>query len=96
MSRERDLMTDREPTILRKLLQRLLTARARRNREDRFSKPWHAADVELHEIERAIFRLPAEPAPAPHRGAGAPSRAAGAPAARPNRPRLARTLPEGR
>jgi hypothetical protein len=51
-------MTQREPTPIRQLLDRLLTTRARRDREVRFSDAWRAADVELHQIERAIFRAP--------------------------------------
>jgi hypothetical protein len=50
-----------EPTILKRLLRRLLATRARRDREQRHTGPWNAADAELHAIERAIFRLPAEP-----------------------------------
>jgi hypothetical protein len=56
-------MTDREPTIIRRLLDRLLAARARRDREERFSEPWQAADTELRTIERAIFALPVERPP---------------------------------
>ncbi|HEY7589495.1 MAG TPA: hypothetical protein VH723_00745 [Candidatus Limnocylindrales bacterium] len=44
--------------MTRRLLERLLTTRARRDREERFSESWHAADAELHDIERAIFRVP--------------------------------------
>jgi hypothetical protein len=53
-------MDDREPTIIRRLLDRLIAARARRDREARFSQPWHAADAEMHAIERAIFRVPTD------------------------------------
>jgi hypothetical protein len=50
-----------EPTIIKRLLARLLATRARRDREERHTEPWNAADAELHAIERAIFRLPADP-----------------------------------
>ena len=57
-------MDDRQGTIMRRLLDRLLATRARRDRELRLSEPWRAADLELHEIERAIFRFPfVEPLP---------------------------------
>ena len=45
---------------MRRLLDRLLATRARRDREERLSPPWRAADEELHEIEHAIFRVPLE------------------------------------
>jgi hypothetical protein len=51
-------MDERDKTLIRQLLDRLLNARARRDREVRFSDAWQAADVELHQIERAIFRAP--------------------------------------
>jgi hypothetical protein len=51
-------MRQREPTLLKRLLDRLLVTRARRDREARFTDAWQAADIELHEIERAIFRTP--------------------------------------
>ena len=51
-------MDERQGTNMRRLLDRLLATRARRDRELRLSEPWRAADLELHEIERAIFRLP--------------------------------------
>lgn len=51
-------MNDRDPTLLKRLLDRLLVTRARRDREARFTDAWEAADSELHEIERAIFRAP--------------------------------------
>ena len=53
-------MTDRDPTLLKRLLDRLLVTRARRDREARFTDAWQAADSDLHEIERAIFRTPIE------------------------------------
>ena len=53
-------MDDRQGTIMRRLIDRLLATRARRDRELRLSEPWRAADLELHEIERAIFRFPFE------------------------------------
>lgn len=56
-------MHEREPTIMKRLLERLMAARARRDREERFSDPWRAADAEMHAIERAIFRVPVEAAP---------------------------------
>lgn len=55
-------MHDREPNVMKRLLERLLAARARRDREERFSEPWRAADAEMHAIERAIFRVPLEAA----------------------------------
>jgi hypothetical protein len=55
---------------MERLLDRLLATRARRDREVRLSTPWRAADTELHEIERAIFRVPPdEPPPPAGRGA---------------------------
>ena len=54
-------MRERDHTMLRRLLDRLLATRARRDREVRFSDSWRAADDELHAIERAIFRAPLEP-----------------------------------
>lgn len=51
-------MPDREPTLIKQLLDRLLAARARRDREVRLSDSWRAADAEMHQIERAIFRAP--------------------------------------
>ena len=53
-------MGERQPATLKRLLDRLLATRARRDREERFSEPWHAADAELHAIERAIFRVPVD------------------------------------
>jgi len=53
-------MHEREPTSMKRLLDRLLSVRARRDREQRFSDGWLAADAELHAIERAIFRVPIE------------------------------------
>jgi hypothetical protein len=53
-------MEDRQRTLMKRLLDRLLATRARRDREERDTAPWRAADTELHEIERAIFRLPLE------------------------------------
>ncbi|HVL54783.1 MAG TPA: hypothetical protein VM344_11055 [Vitreimonas sp.] len=51
-------MHEREPTIMKDLLERLLATRARRDCEARFSEPWQAADAEMHAIERQIFRVP--------------------------------------
>lgn len=51
-------MDDRQRTLMKRLLDRLLATRARRDREERLSAPWKAADTELHEIEKAIFRVP--------------------------------------
>jgi hypothetical protein len=51
-------MPEREPTRIKRLLDRLLAARARRDREIRLSDAWRAADAEMHQIERAIFRAP--------------------------------------
>jgi hypothetical protein len=56
-------MHDREPKEMKRLLERLLAARARRDREERFSEAWRAADAEMHAIERAIFRVPVDGAP---------------------------------
>ena len=53
-------MHDREPTIIKRLLERLLATRARRDREPRYSDAWHAAYTEMHAIERAIFRVPVD------------------------------------
>jgi hypothetical protein len=49
-----------EQGMIRTLLDRLLAARARRDREVRFSDPWRAADHDMHELEAAIFRIPLE------------------------------------
>jgi hypothetical protein len=54
-------MPERDQTMLRRLLDRLLATRARRDREVRFSDSWQAADDELHAIEHAIFRGPLDP-----------------------------------
>jgi hypothetical protein len=51
-------MDDRQRSTMRRLLDRLLATRARRDREERLSPPWQAADEELHKIEHAIFRVP--------------------------------------
>lgn len=63
-------MDERQGTLMRRLLDRLLATRARRDREEWLSVPWQAADAELHEIEKAIFRVPLDE-PAPTRGARA-------------------------
>lgn len=58
-------MDERQGTLMRRLLDRLLATRARRDREEWHSASWRAADTELHEIEKAIFRVPLdEPSPA--------------------------------
>lgn len=49
-------MHDAEPTRIKRLLERLLAVRARRDAEVRWSERWHALDAEMHEIERAVFR----------------------------------------
>jgi hypothetical protein len=54
-------MRDAKPATIRMLLDRLLAARARRDREERFSEPWRAADHDMHELETEIFRVPPEP-----------------------------------
>ena len=54
-------MANGEPATIRRLLDRLLAARARRDREVRFSDPWRAADHDMHELEAAIFRVPLAP-----------------------------------
>jgi hypothetical protein len=53
-------MYEREPKMIRHLLDCLFEARARRDREERFSDRWLEADAEMHAIERSIFRVPAE------------------------------------
>jgi hypothetical protein len=53
-------MDNRESKKIRGLLERLLAARARRDREVRFSEAWTAADTDMHAIERAIFRVSAD------------------------------------
>jgi hypothetical protein len=68
-------MEDRQRTMMKRLLDRLLATRARRDREERDSAPWRAADTELHEIERAIFRVPLEE-PLATRSRGAHTRSA--------------------
>ena len=59
-----------EQGMIRTLLDRLLAARARRDREVRFSDPWRAADHDMHELEAAIFRIPLERAPRIRTGPG--------------------------
>jgi hypothetical protein len=54
-------MHDGEQGTIRRLLDRLLAARARRDREVRFSDSWRAADHDMHELEAAIFRVPLDP-----------------------------------
>jgi hypothetical protein len=54
-------MGDTNQATIRRLLDRLLAARARRDREVRFSDPWRAADSDMHELEAAIFRVPLDP-----------------------------------
>lgn len=56
-------MNERQGTLMRRLLDRLLATRARRDREEWLSASWRAADQELHEIERAIFRVPLDEPP---------------------------------
>ena len=51
---------DAEPTRIKRLLDRLLAVRARRDAEPRWSDRWHELDAELHTIERAVFRAPIE------------------------------------
>jgi hypothetical protein len=51
-------MHELEPKRIKRLIDRLLLTRARRDREERLSDSWCAADAEMHEIERAIFRAP--------------------------------------
>jgi hypothetical protein len=58
------------PGMIRTLLDRLLAARARRDREQRFSERWRIADTEMHDIESAIFRVPLEPRDAERRSPG--------------------------
>ena len=70
--RKDQAMHDREPTIIKRLLDRLLAARARRDSEPRHSAAWQDADAEMHRIERAIFRLPLEGAPDDEPVAGGP------------------------
>lgn len=53
-------MLDPESARIRRLLDRLLSARARRDAEPRWSDRWRALDAELHAIERAVFRAPIE------------------------------------
>jgi hypothetical protein len=53
-------MNDGQRSTMKRLLDRLLATRARRDREERLSPPWQAADEELHEIEHAIFRVPVD------------------------------------
>lgn len=69
-------MEDRQRNLMKRLLDRLLATRARRDREERDSPPWRAADTELHEIERAIFRVPPEealPTPSADQSRAAPT-----------------------
>lgn len=66
-------MDERQGTIMRRLLDRLLATRARRDREEWHSASWRAADKELHEIEKAIFRVPLDE-PTNLSGAGARAR----------------------
>jgi hypothetical protein len=66
-------MDERQGTMMRRLLDRLLATRARRDREEWLSPPWRAADKELHDIEKAIFRVPLDE-PSSVRGAGARAR----------------------
>jgi hypothetical protein len=67
-------MGDGEAGTIRRLLDRLLAARARRDREVRFSERWRAADRYMHKLEVAIFRIPLEP-PRQVRSGGARHRA---------------------
>ena len=48
--------SDAEPMRIKRLLDRLLAARARRDAEPRWSARWKELDSELHAIERAVFR----------------------------------------
>ena len=54
-------MPERDDTTLKRLLDRLLATRARRDREVRYTDSWRAADDDLHAIERAIFDAPPDP-----------------------------------
>jgi hypothetical protein len=51
-------MQDSEGIRIKRLLDRLFAARARRDAELRGSDRWHALDAELHAIERDVFRSP--------------------------------------
>ncbi len=51
---------DLEPARIRRLLDRLLVARERRDAERRWSDRWLALDAEMHAIERDVFRVPVE------------------------------------
>ena len=53
-------MHELEPLRIKRLLDRMLTARARRDAEPRWSARWHELDAELHRIERAVFHAPIE------------------------------------
>ena len=52
--------SDAEPMRIKRLLDRLLAARARRDAEPRWSARWRELDRELHALERAVFRTPGE------------------------------------
>jgi hypothetical protein len=49
---------DLEPARIKRLLDRLLAVRARRDAESRWSDRWLELDAEMHAIERAVFRVP--------------------------------------
>jgi len=49
---------DLEPARIKRLLDRLLAARERRDAERRWSDRWLELDAEMHAIERAVFRMP--------------------------------------
>jgi hypothetical protein len=51
---------DTVPMRIKRLLDRLLAVRARRDAEPRWSDRWHQLDGELHAIERAVFRAHVE------------------------------------
>ena len=53
-------MHEMEPARIKRLLDRLLTARARRDAEPRWSERWRELDAELHAIERSVFHTPVE------------------------------------
>jgi hypothetical protein len=51
---------DAEPMRIRRLLDRLLAVRARRDAEPRWSDRWRQFDAELHAVEREVFRAPVD------------------------------------
>jgi hypothetical protein len=50
-------MSEPDWARIKRLIDRLLATRDQRDAEPRWSERWRALDDDLHQIERAVFRL---------------------------------------